>query len=275
MINRKIPVTPVAMIASFWNHRQLIWQLARRDILARYRGSVMGLTWSFINPLLLLAVYTFVFSVVFKARWAVSAEETQIDFAMALFVGMIVFGIFSENLNRAPSLILSNANYVKKVVFPLEIMAWVSMGTALFHGAISLVVLLVVQLLINHVLPWTAIYFPIIILPLIFASVGFSWFISSLGVYVRDIGQVVGVFTTMLMFLSAIFYPVSALPQEYQRWLLLNPLVFIIEESRKSLIFGLQPDWLYLSMSFFGSVLISLFGFWWFQKTRKGFADVI
>lgn len=269
------PASLVAMFESLWRNRQLIWQMTRREIQSRYRGSIIGLAWSFINPILLLLVYTFVFSVIFKSRWGVGEQESKVDFALALFVGLIVFGIFAECVNRAPMLIVYNVNYVKKVVFPLEILPWIPLGSVLFNSSISLVVLLLLQLIVNRILPWTIIFFPLILLPLIFASMGIAWFLAALGVYVRYVGQITGIFTTILMFLSAVFYPVEALPEEYRGWLLLNPLILIIEESRKALIFGISPDWLSLGIALLASFVICAVGFWWFQKTRKGFADVI
>lgn len=263
------------MFTSFWHHRQLIWQMIRREIVARYRGSIIGLAWSFINPLLMLTVYTFVFSVVFKARWGTDSNESRAEFAIILFVGMIVYGLFAEMVNRAPRQIISNANYVKKVVFPLEILSLVSLGAVLFHSLISLIVLLAAQLIVNHVIPWTAVLFPLVLLPLIFTSLGVAWFLAALGVYIRDIGQVTGVFTTVLMFMSAIFYPVSALPERLQIWLRLNPLVLIISESRKVLVFGMLPDWFWLGIALLMGLAIAFSGFWWFQRTRTGFADVL
>jgi lipopolysaccharide transport system permease protein len=215
-----------------------------------------------------------VFSVVFKARWGGGGED-KINFAIILFVGLIVYGLFAECINRAPHVIVSNVNYVKKVVFPLEILPSVTIGSALFHAGISLGVLLSAQLLINHRLPWTVIVFPIILLPLLLATSGFAWLISALGVYVRDIAQITTVFTTVLMFLSPLFYPISALPQKYQLWLHLNPLTFIIEECRNVLIFGNTPNWTDWGIALAASMVISAGGFSWFQKTRKGFADVL
>lgn len=269
------PATPVAMFTSLWRNRRLIGQMTRREVVGRYRGSVMGLAWSFFNPVLMLFVYTFVFSVVFKARWGVGGEESKADFAIILFVGMIVHGLFAECINRAPGLILSNVNYVKKVVFPLEILPWVTMGSALFYSLVSTAVLLLAQLIINHFLPWTSVLFPLVLLPLVFAGMGFAWFLAALGVYVRDIGQVTGIFTTVLLFLSPVFYPVSALPEEYRGLLQLNPLTLIIEESRKVLVFGSLPDWPSLGIGLLAGLAIAAAGFWWFQKTRKGFADVL
>ena len=269
------PAAPVAMFKSLWGNRQLIWQMTRREIDGRYRGSMIGLAWSFITPILLLLVYTVVFSIVFKARWNVGGDESKTDFAIILFAGMIVFNLFAEIVNRAPGLVTSNVNYVKKVVFPLEILPGIALGSALFHSLISLLVLLLAQFILNRSLPWTIIFFPLVLLPLIFFCMGIAWFLSAIGVFIRDVGQITGLLTTILMFMSAVFYPLSALPEEYQFWLGLNPLVLIITESRKVLILGESPNWATLSAALFVSLAIAFAGFWWFQKVRKGFADVI
>jgi lipopolysaccharide transport system permease protein len=269
------PATPAAMVSSLWRNRQLIIQMTRRDIASRYRGSLIGLAWSFINPLLMLTIYTFVFSVVFKSRWGTSPNESRTDFAIILFSGMIVFNIFGEMLNRAPMLVIGNINYVKKVVFPLEILPWTALGSTLFHGMVSLVVLLLVQLLLKFSVPWTILLFPLVLLPLIFLSMGLAWFLAATGVFVRDTVQITSVITTVLMFLSAIFYPVTALPEKYQSLLKLNPLVLIITESRNVLVYGVLPDWAFLGISLLASLFFAFCGFWWFQKVRKGFADVI
>lgn len=264
-----------ALAHSLWQHRDLIMQMTRREVVGRYRGSIMGLAWSFFNPILMLVVYTFVFSVVFKARWGTGVEESQTGFAIVLFVGMIVYGLFAEMVNRAPGLILSNVNYVKKVIFPLEILPVVGMGAALFHTLISLGVLLIAILLANGELAWTAMFFPLVILPLLIATLGIAWFLASLGVFVRDVGQTIGIFTTVMMFISPVFYPVSALPEEFQIWLMLNPLTFVIEQSRAVIIFGKLPAWAGLGIYVAVSLAMAWAGFWWFQKTRKGFADVL
>ena len=249
--------------------------MTKREVVSRYRGSILGLAWSLVNPILMLVIYTFVFSVAFKARWGAGSEESKVDFAIILFVGLILYGIFAECLNRAPGLIISNVNYVKKVIFPLEILPWIALGSALFNSAVSLLVLLVSLVVLNHHLPWTAIFFPLVLLPLILATVGFMWFLAATGVYLRDIAQAVTVFTNLLMFMSPIFYPISVLPKDFQIWLQINPLSFIIEEGRKILIFGRILDWSAWAVYFLISLGIAWTGFWWFQKTRKGFADVI
>jgi lipopolysaccharide transport system permease protein len=262
------------LFLSQWRNRRLIMQLTKRDVLGRYRGSLLGLAWSFFHPLIMLAVYTFVFSVVFKARWGV-ADEDKVSFAIIIFAGLIVHGIFAECINRAPSLIVNNPNYVKKVVFPVEILPSVALGSALFHAGVSLAVLLTAQLVLTQRLPWTVVIFPLVLLPLLLSTTGFAWLLSALGVYVRDVGQATGILTTVLMFLSPLFYPLSALPEKYRIWLHLNPLTFIIEEARNVLIFGRLPSWREWVLALVASTLISAGGFWWFQKTRKGFADVL
>lgn len=247
--------------------------MTRREVVGRYRGSMMGLIWSFFNPILMLLVYTFVFSVVFKARWA--GGEGQGNFALMLFTGMIVHGLFAECVNRAPALILSNVSYVKKVIFPLEILPVVAMGSALFHGGVSLLVLLVAQLLLGKGIALSILVFPLILLPLLLATIGVAYFLAAMGVYIRDIGQMTGMFTSVLMFLSPVFYPISALPSAYQFWMKLNPLTYIIEESRKVLLMGQLPDFSFWFFHVSIGLALAWAGFWWFQKTRKGFADVI
>src|SRR5471032_2713536 len=186
---------PLNLVRSLWHYRQLIMEMTRREVIGRYRGSVMGLAWSFFNPVLMLAVYTFVFSEVFQSRW-VGQDTGKGGFAILLFVGMIVHGLFAECANRAPTLVMANSNYVKKVVFPLEILPVITLGSALFHSCISLVVLLGAQFLILGQLHWTALLFPLILVPLILATLGVSWFLASLGVYLRVVGHVIPVLTT-------------------------------------------------------------------------------
>jgi lipopolysaccharide transport system permease protein len=272
---QKFSILPREMAASLWRNRSLVAALIKREVIGRYRGSIMGIAWSFFNPLLMLVIYTFVFSVVFKARWGMGGTESKTDFAIILFVGLIVHGLFAECINRAPALILSNVNYVKKVIFPLEILPWVAFGSALFHTVVSVGVLLLAQLILNHHVQWTAILFPFILLPLVFIAMGFAWFLAAFGVFVRDIGQITGMFTTVLLFISPVFYPLNALPAKYQSWLQLNPLAFIIEEGRKVLVFGQLPDFQRWGIMTTIAILIAWMGFAWFQKTRKGFADVL
>lgn len=270
----KHPASLAAIPKTVWRNRGLIVQMTQREVIGRYRGSAMGLAWSFFNPVLMLVVYTFFFSVVFKARWG-TLDDNKGAFAVVLFVGLILHSLLAECINRAPTLILANVNYVKKVIFPLEILPIVALGSALFHSAISLLVLLIAEVILLHALPWTALLFPLILAPLLIGAMGFAWFLSAFGVYVRDIAQITGILTSVLMFLSPVFYPVSNLPPQYQTWIRLNPLTFIIEEGRNTLIFGKQPDWISWLVCMAGSILVCWFGFWWFQRARRGFADVL
>lgn len=263
------------MITSAWANKNLIALMVKREIIFRYRGSFMGIAWSFIVPLIMLSIYTFVFSVVFKARWGIDQSESKADFAIMLFAGIIIHAFFSECINRAPDLILTNVNYVKKVVFPLDILSWVTLGTALFQTIISLLILLGAQLILDQSLPWTFILFPVVLTPLLVLTLGVCWLFASMGVFIRDIRQVTGILTTILLFMSPIFYPRSQLPESFQSLLMLNPLSFIIEQSRAVLILGNSPDWLGLLLYLAVAMLIAWACFYLFQKTRKGFADVI
>lgn len=267
-------VSPVEIARSAWRNRDLVRALVHREVLGRYRGSYMGLLWSLLNPMLMLLVYTFVFGVVFKARWSPTGGST-VEFALVLFAGLIVFNLFAECITRAPALILGNANYVKKVVFPLEILPWVTLGSAAFHAAVSVAVWLVAYLLLVGVPHPTALLLPLVLLPLALLVMGLTWFLAALGVYLRDVSQFVGILTTVLLFLSPVFFPATALPPSYRPFLFLNPLTPIIESTRDVLYWGKVPaagPWL---ASLAVAALVAWVGFAWFQKTRKGFADVI
>ncbi|MEN9437740.1 MAG: hypothetical protein RIR09_2395 [Pseudomonadota bacterium] len=273
------PTSLGALLRSLRQYGPLILQLAQREVVGRYRGSVLGLAWSFFNPMLMLSVYTFVFSVVFRSRWSAdgarAVSESKTDFAMLLFVGIIVHGLFSEVVNRAPQLILSNQNYVKRVIFPLEILPVVSMVAAVFHTMVSLGVLLLAFFILNSNLQWTAIFAPIVLMPLVILTLGFAWLLASLGVFLRDVGQTIGLVTTVLMFLAPVFYPISAIPPEFRPWMMINPLTFVIEQMREVLIWGHLPNWTGLLIYTLGALVVAWVGFAWFQKTRKGFADVL
>lgn len=269
------PISPISLLRSTWRNRELILQLIKRDVIGRYKGSVLGLVWSFVNPIALLTIYTFVFSVVFKARWGAGEPENRAQFAILLFVGMIVHSLFSETLIRAPSLILANISYVKKIVFPLEILPIVAMGTSLFHAVINIVVLAAALVLMNGAVPWQAVFLPLVLLPMVIFALGLAWGLASLGVFLRDVAQPIGLAMTILLFASPVFYPVSALPPAVQPWLLLNPLTFIIEQSRAVLIQGRFPDLPGLMIYALVSLIVAWGGYVWFQKTRKGFANVL
>ncbi|MFZ1853017.1 MAG: ABC transporter permease [Nitrosomonas sp.] len=255
----------------------LIFQLTKREIISRYRGSFLGILWTIINPILILAIYTFVFGFVFKVRLdqSSSSENDQFSFALLLFSGLIVYNIFSDCLSRSPGLVLANINYVKKIIFPLDILPWVNLGATLFHAAISLLVFLIALLLIKHSIYWTVIWIPVILTPFLLLTLGISWFLAATGVFVRDIGQFIGLALTMLLFLSPVFYPASALPESIRDYLFLNPLSFIIEQLRAVALYGQLPDWQGLAIYTLIGLIFAQIGFVWFEKTRKGFADVL
>lgn len=267
------PISFMSMVNSLWCNRQLIIQMTKREVIGRYKGSFMGLAWSFFNPVFMLVVYTFVFSVIFKSRWGGGDSRTL--FAVVLFVGLIVLNLFGEVLNRSPSLILSNINFVKKVVFPIEILPVIAIGGALFHGFISLSVLLAAFILFNGYLHWTALFLPLVMLPLIVATLGISWILAALGVFLRDVGQTMSIVTTVLMFISPVFYPVTAVPMEFRSFILANPLTFVIEQAREVLIWGHLPNFIGLCIYMAVAVVAAWGGYALFQKTRKGFADVL
>lgn len=266
--------SPNALICSVLKNRSLIIALTKREVLGRYRGSFLGIFWSFIQPAFMLAIYTFVFGVVFKSRWNVGSDS-KTEFALLLFSGLMVFNFFSECITRSPGLILNNVNYVKKVIFPLEILPFVALGSALFHFIISLIVWLIAYLVIFGVPHLTFLISPLVIIPLLLFTLGFSWFFASLGVYFRDLQQFIGMLVTVLMFLSPIFYPVSSLPESYRFYLQFNPLTPVVEIFRQLLYFGISPDFSDVVTCFCVSFLVAFLGFVFFQKTRKGFADVL
>ncbi len=268
-------VAPTEMIKCAIKNQQIIFQMIKRDIQSRYRGSILGLVWSFVTPLIMLTVYTFFFSVVFKARWGDGQNSDHADYAVILFVGLIIHGIFAECINRAPQLILSNANFVKKIIFPLEVLPWISLGNALFHATISFIILLLAQIFLRGNISWTVIFMPLIIIPFTLLVMGGSWFLAATGVYLRDISQTTGIITSILMFVSPVFYSLSMLPENIRIIAQLNPLTLIIDESRKVLLLGEMPNFGALAIYSVFSILVAWFGFYTFQKTRKGFADVL
>lgn len=268
-------INPLTIIKNLRNNFYLIITLTKREILGRYQGSHFGIIWSLINPLLFLGVYTFVFGSVFKATWA-SGSGNKAEFALILFSGLLIFNLFAEIATKAPHLITQNANYVKKVIFPLDILVWPPILSAIFHLITGLLVWLSLYLIVFQSLPpKTALLFPIALLPVILMLTGLCWILASIGVYIRDISQFIGPVVTMTMFMSPIFYAKSALPERFQPIFDLNPLTIPIEATRDLLIWGQTPDLQILTGYTLGSLIFSAIGFAWFQKTRNGFADVL
>jgi lipopolysaccharide transport system permease protein len=265
---------PLSPYRALSRHLALVVQMARRDVVGRYRGSFVGLLWSFFNPLLMLMIYTFVFGVIFKSRWR-GQTGGQFEFAVILFAGLNINSMFTECANRAPTLIVENTNFVKKVVFPLETLSWSVIGSALFHLLVSTLVLLIIEWLANGSVPWTAMLFPAVIACFLPFVAGVVWLLASLGVFLRDLKQAIGIITTALMFLAPIMYPKETIPVAFRNWMYLNPLTAIVEASQDVLVWGRQPAWEILGLYTLVSMLFAWLAFAWFERSRKGFADVL
>lgn len=260
--------------SAFSRHRSLTVELARREVLGRYRGASFGLLWSLISPFLMLTVYTVAFGYILKSRWPHTSGSTT-EFALILFLGLIVHGFFAECLTRAPTLIVGNTNLVKRIIFPLEILPWPMVLSALFHVFANCIVFAVLFLAANHYLHWTIIFLPFVILPLVIFTVGVVWFLASLGVYMRDISQITGVLATAMLFLSSAIVPVETLPERYQFVFALNPLTYIINQARAVAIWGELPNVVGLGIYTAIALVVAQLGFLWFNKTKRGFADVL
>lgn len=255
-------------------HKELVYQFVKRDLSTKYKGSFLGQAWSFLNPLIMLSVYTFVFSVIFKAKWG-KTDENIFTFGLTLFAGFIVYNIFAEVVNRSTSIITSNPNYVKKVVFPLEIFPVVLLGTAMVNALLSVLILCVSYYFIHLSFHWTVILVPIVLLPVMLLSLGLSWFMASIGVFVRDISHIVGLAVQVLMFLSPIFYPISAVPSYLQPLYALNPFGIVMEEMRRVVLSGDIPNWHNWFLVTIISYLICVLGYNFFQRSKGAFADVV
>jgi lipopolysaccharide transport system permease protein len=259
---------------AFTRHRSLVRELTIREVLGRYRGASFGLFWSFISPFLMLCVYAFAFGTIMGGRWP-QPDGQQIDFAIILFAALIVHGFFAECFTRAPILITSNANYVKKVIFPIEVLPWPVALSALFHFLMNVLVFMLVRLFMEGSVAWTTVFAPLVILPLVPLTLGVCWLFASLGVYFRDLNQVTGVLSAALLFLSSAIIPVANVPERY-RWIIeVNPLTFIIDQSRAVLVWGHLPDFAGLGLYFAFASVFAYLGYFWFALTKKGFPDVL
>jgi len=270
---KNFPGSPVAMIESIWNHRRLIKASVQREIVGRYRGSILGGAWSILLPVFMLAVYTFVFSDIFKARWG--THDSKTDFALILYSGLIVFNIFSDCVGRSVGVIVSNINFVKKVVFPLEILPIVVLLTAVYHALLSWLVWLIAYVVVIGWPSWGILGFPLVFMPFCIFLSGIAWFLAALGVYVRDVAQFMPVAISVTLFLSPVFYSIEAVPEKYRNFIYLNPLAIFIEQTRNVLFFADFPATGNMLMLWGLAISSAIFGFLFFQKTRRGFADVL
>jgi lipopolysaccharide transport system permease protein len=261
-----------------WRNRVLLRRLGGREIAGRTRNTMLGGLWLVIAPLVMLGIYSFVFTQVFAARWqgaAGSAPGSAYDPPLMIFAGMAVLGLFAECLARAPGLVLENPTYVKKVVFPLEILPWSALAGASVAAAVSLALLIGVDIIIHGPPPPTALLLPLPFLPLILFSLGLSWLLASLGVFLRDLKQAMGLAVSVLTFAAPIFYPLDAVPDRFRSLLYLNPVTLGVEELRQLLFAGTVPSVKAWCAYFALGWLAATLGLWWFRRTRKGFADVL
>jgi lipopolysaccharide transport system permease protein len=266
---------PVGMARQIWRHRDLIRQFTRRELEGRYRGSLLGLFWSFLQPLSLLAIYTFVSGVVFRTRSQGSTGSGLGEFALWLFCGLVAFNILAECVGRAGGLVASVPNYVKKVVFPLEVLPLAILGSAMFHAVASFVVLLVFTLVVNGSVPWTATLLPLAALPLVFLTLGLTWLLASLGVLLRDLIHAIPLAMQILFFATPIIYPIERVPDPVRTAMAFNPLAFVVEGFRRLIFQGLPPDWTALLLWTLATFSFMLFGYAWFMKSKKAFADLL
>jgi homopolymeric O-antigen transport system permease protein len=255
-------------------HAGLIRQFASREVHSRYRQSWLGTLWALLTPLLMLAVYTLVFRYVFGVRWGVTVES-NLSYAVRLYAGLAVFNFFAECVGRAPRLVLDQPHLVKKVVFPIEVLPWVNSAAALVHLGVALAILLGLALWETGRLHLATVALPLVWLPLIPLTVGLGWWLAAIGTFVRDVGQVITLVISLLLFLSPIFFPAEALPAVWQKWLFLNPLASVITQTRQVLIDGLWPNWGALALNFAACALVALAGAAFFRAARTGFADVV
>jgi lipopolysaccharide transport system permease protein len=260
--------------SALFEHRDLTRELTRRDILGRYRGANFGLLWSLIGPLMMLVIYGLAFGQILGSRWKQASGDTA-AFGIVLFLGIIVHGFFAECFARSPRLMVDNANFVKRVVFPLHVLPWSVVLSALFHMAMNLLVFVVLGVIVYGKFSFYIFLVPLVVAPLVLMTVAACWIVSSIGVYLRDINQAVPVVVTALLFLSSAIVPVDALPERYQVIFALNPLTFFIDQMRDVALWGRLPDWMGLLKSTVAGLVALHLSYAWFRFTSKGFADVL
>ncbi len=264
-----------SILSALLRHRELLARLTWHELISRYKGSILGLAWSVLNPLLMLAVYFLVFGVIFQAKWDVSVTDSRAEFALGLYCGIIVFGVFSETLLRSPHIITANSNYVKKVVFPLEILPATVLGASLLRAVIELFVLFTACILFIHRIPWTALALPLILLPLLLISLGTGLLLSALGVFIRDIGNAVVVLSQALFFMTPVCYPLSVVPEPIRTFIRINPLCEIVDSSRNCLVLDRLPTWGWYFLNVAIAFAILQLGCYFFEKSRRTFSDVL
>ncbi len=261
------------MFISIWRHRSLVVELTKREFQGKYSGASGGAFWSFIQPLFLLTVYTLAFGVILKSRWG--SNDSTAEYALMLFAGLIVFNAFSEVLTRSSVLITANPNFVKKIVFPLELLTVVTVATSLIHAFIGVAVWTLGYIVLFGVPKPSLALFPLVFLCFLPVLLGTGWLLSSVGLIFKDVSQVVGMLNHTLLFLTPIFYSIEVAPPILQKFLILNPLTIVIEQLRKCMFSGIPPDFAALSIYFSISAIFAWLCFLLFKRLRPTFSDLI
>jgi lipopolysaccharide transport system permease protein len=268
------PVSLLNLVRTLVRNRQLVWQMFKQEFRVRYSGSVLGVLWSFFTPLLQVLAFAFLFSVIMQVRWGTSANS-EVNFVVVLFVGMMVHSIFADAVSRAPHMIVGQASYVKKIVFPLEILPVVSLLVALSNACIGLLIEVATNIVLTHALPWTILYLPVVLLPYLLLILGLVYFLAGAGVYLRDISHGIGAVVMLSLFLSPVFYPITSVPASYRPLFYLNPVTTAVEQVRSVVLLGGSPEWTVLLPYLLVALGVLTLGFGFFQKSRNGFADVL
>lgn len=263
------------MIRNLWRYRDLIRQFTVREVSVRHKGTALGLTWAILQPLLTLSIYTFIFGFVFKNHWGKLGGFAWADFTLNFFAGYVVYSIFSDTVNRSPGFITEHPNLVRKVVFPLEILPVTATGASLIYASFGIVLLLIACGALAQSFSWTIVFFPLVLLPLMMITLGISWLFASLGAFIRDFKQVVPVLTQLIFFMTPVFYDVKNIDEQYRWIIMLNPMTLIVENSRKTLLWGEMPDWFHLGVLYAVSLVVMILGYAWFSKSKRGLADVL
>ena len=270
MLRRLLPFA-----ADLWVHRELLWQFTLRNVELRHKGSHLGLVWSFLNPVLMLGLYVLVFGYIFGGTFGILPHETRVDYALGIFLGLTLFHFVSEVLGISPSIIVGNPNFVKKVVFPLEILPAANVGGAVFHMLISLGLVLLSMLIFGDGVSAGALWLPVIFLPLVLLGLGLAWLISALGVFLRDIGQVMQFLTMALMFSSAVFYSAAKIPAAAWAFMRFNPILLAIELARDAALWDRPLNYNHLAYLYAAGLAACYLGHFAFRRMKPAFADVI
>jgi lipopolysaccharide transport system permease protein len=266
-----IVLNPLRIFSDTWRHRYLLGQLITRDVLLRYRGAMFGVLWVFLSPLAMLVIFAFIFGQVFQARW--SQQTSGPPFWLLLYSALIVFNLFAETVSRSPSSVRGFPSFVKKIIFPVHILPAVPLGAAMVHAAFNFLILLAAMAWVGELHSRIALY-PLLLLPVLLLAMGFSWFFAAWGVFIKDMSQIVPIFLQMLMFLSPVFYPSSAVPTALRPLYQFNPLGTVIESTR-AVVSGQPVEWSAWIMALVFCLMVSILGYAFFQHSRDEFADAL